>query len=265
MSGTRVFYFVTDTLTEDNCACNEIETIIAPKGATGVEVSGNTDFWNFTPRLKDALWDDNGTFVDMYSTLSERGTTHQQMLDSLVAAQDNLYFGADTPFRGFWVAVCASHPNGTSCSTLTVQAWTTACCGSWTCVCATDGTDSSCASFAVSGPVTFTPPTTWLPNSVNGGPPRYHVQLTFAANLDSDTIIDWVNPLGVQTTGAAPLPLVVTTVTACNGTGVGTRDPQRFWFEPEYVGGIETTGDSCEALTVNWIVTNKGTHLTAGI
>ena len=127
---------------------------------------------------------------------------------------------------------------------------------SWTCVCATDGTCSSCASFAVSGPITFTPPTTWVPNSVGGGPERYHVQLTFAANLDSDTIIDWVNPLPVQTTGIAPTASV-----ACSTPLV----PKTYWFDNEYVGGIYGVGDTSETLTINWIVTQKTTQLTAGL
>jgi hypothetical protein len=254
MAYSGITSFITETLTGAACTTDVTTAVNAPKGSTGVEVTGsNADYWNFSPRLQDAWWDNNGVFACFASALSERGATNSMEFDSFDAQDDNLYLGACTPFRGFYVNMGNVNTNN---ATMTVNYWAACVCGvpNWADTCATDGTFASCAdTFGQDGAVTFTTPTDWTTNSINGGPPRYHVQIAVSADLDADVVVNEIIPLGVQTTG--PVPQAITT----------GGPPPRYFFDPQNVGGVYTVIDASDTLTINWIVTGNTKALVAGI
>jgi hypothetical protein len=99
-------------------------------------------------------------------------------LNSLVAADDFVYIRDRQPYSG--VVVTIGNANGNA-SVLTATYWNGS---AYTNLTETDGTISSGASFGQTGNVTWTMPTDWQPNVVNGTV-GYHIRFAFSANFDS--------------------------------------------------------------------------------
>ena len=231
---TKLTAVVAETLTAVTGALTQASN--APKGAVGMEPTGSATYWQFTPRLKSALWDNDGVFTSHDAALSERGLTNFAEIDSFAVTDDAFYVGCDVPFRGMYVNIKA--PNGTA-SIATWNYWNGS---AWADLSDTDATAAAGATLAVDDIVTWAVPAAWARVSVNGGPPLFYAQLVVSATLDSDTQIAEVIPLPVQTAGPAP-----------NAVTTG-GPPPRYFFNRDSVGGVEVTGLNTETLAANWLV-----------
>ena len=120
-----------------------------------------------------ALYSDDGTFTE------DASAAFTLTLNSLVAAEDKVYVRGDEPFEGIKVDINADNDNAT---TLTVKYYNGT---SYTAVSSlSDGTSSSSKSFKQDGSITWTLPTDWAVDEINGSA-GYHVELTWNNNLDS--------------------------------------------------------------------------------
>lgn len=130
----------------------------------------DTQATSVTPQA--AIYSDDGTFTE--DTVGPMTLT----LSSLIGADDFVYLRGTQPFEGLNVNMNAT--NG-SATTLTATYFNGS---SFTSLSATDGTSSSSASFGQDGNITWTLPTDWEPNAINGTT-GYHVRLAWSANFDS--------------------------------------------------------------------------------
>lgn len=217
----------------------------APRGAKAVEITGTANAWQFTPKLRSALWNDAGVWSDLTEQLSERGTTRFAEIDSFAASNDFLYIGCNVPFRG--VRVNIKNANGTA-SVATWEYWNGT---AWADISDTDATAALGATLAIDNIVTWTPPSDWVQTIVNGRTPLFWVRLTVSVTLDSDTQIAEIVPLAVQSPSVAPLNLTT-----------GGALP-RYSFDPTEVGGLEVVGDNTELVTVNWLCSGRKLNLVA--
>lgn len=128
-----------------------------------------------------------------------------------LAAGDALYFGADIPFRGFFIDVANANGNA---SVMTVEFWNGT---AWTAVTTlTDGTDITGDTLAQDGLVTFDVPATWVKaslrtiESLDGrayvlADPRdvqldlFLVRVTFTLALDADVDLNSIFSLNRST------------------------------------------------------------------
>ena len=140
--------------------------------------AGNTSAWAQDTQVTTAtplaaLYDDDGTFTE------DAAAALTLTLSSLVAADDKVYVRGDEPFEGIKVDINADNDNAT---TLTVKYYNGT---SYTAVSSlSDGTSSSSKSFKQDGSITWTLPTDWAVDEINGSA-GYHVQLTWNNNFDS--------------------------------------------------------------------------------
>ena len=157
----------------------------------------------FNPYLHVLKSTDAGvTFTD-YSKYAQDGSASTDVdLDSLdtLLNGDFILVGAELPFRGVYVDVDDTHPNGTA-STLSVFYWKDDTVDAWADASATDGTDSGGATIATDGLVYWTVPTDWIraklcdiytsmPKNSITNTPYYWTRWSVSAALDSDTLVD---------------------------------------------------------------------------
>ena len=251
MPNTQLDHIVSETITL--VTGNLTQAVNLAVGSAGVEVSGNGNRWNFTPRLHYAAWDNVATPQDETANVTARGTGRFSEIDSFAAATDNYYFATSVPLRGMYVNILNANA---AASIVTWEYWNGS---AWTDLSDTDDTASGGATFAVDNSVTWTVPTDWAKGERVGmaattgiaATGLYWCRFNVSLDLDSDTRIAEFIPLGVQTTG--PVPQNITS---------GGPVP-RYWFNPGQVGGIEAVGDNTETLVLNWLVPTINTTVTA--
>jgi len=227
-----------------------VRSFNAALGATGVTIRGAAlanDGWNFCPRLKKAFKFTavGSIYRDDTAVFAERGVNTTATYNSMVATNDFLYVGCDVPFRGVYVNVV--NANGTA-SVLSAFYWDGS---AWTGLTETDGTTSGGATLAIDNAITWTMPTDWAKTNVNGVGPHFWVRMNSDGGTDSATSIAEVIPMPVQPSvstviGGADTPILVASAVAA----------ERYWFDPENVGGVEITAATTEVVRVEWLVTS---------
>lgn len=171
-----------------------------PPWAHIAKVTVSTDSnYLFCPELRKVWLYENGagSYTDLIDNAKDKNTSTKVILDSF-ADDDYLYIAADEPFRG--IAVDVSAANGTA-SVITVDLSDGD--GTWTDSSDTDGTISSGKTLAVDGLITWTIPTTWLPDTVNGMEKLYWVRISVSSTLDSEVELDSLTLLNRETVGAS--------------------------------------------------------------
>ena len=171
-----------------------------PPWAHKAKVTVSTDSnYLFCLELRKVWLFENGasSYTDLIDNAKDKSTATKVILDSF-ADDDYLYIAADEPFRG--IAVDVSAANGTS-SVITVDLSDGD--GTWTDSSDTDGTISSGKTLAVDGLITWTIPSTWLPDTVNGLENMYWVRISVSSTLDSEVEIDSLTLLNRETVGAS--------------------------------------------------------------
>jgi len=146
------------------------------------------------------LWvydDSAGTYTDATDNAKDKSTSTKVILDDFAAA-DFIYIGADQPFRGF--AVDVSAVNGGSNTTMTVESSDGD--GTWTDTSATDGTTSGSKSMAQDGLVTWTIPSSWVEDTVNGLSNLFWVRVSVDVVFDSEVEVDSITLLNRETVAA---------------------------------------------------------------
>lgn len=249
MSNQKVLGIVGESITF--ATGDLVRSFNRPYGATGVAVRGAAlanDGWNLSPRLKRAFkfTASGSVYREDTATFRERGTNTSATYNSMVATNDFIYIGCDVPFRGVYVNIV--NANSTA-SVLSAFYWDGS---AWTGLTETDGTASAGATLAIDNAITWTVPIDWSTTLVNGTGPHYWIRMNSDGGTDSATSIAEVIPMPIQpsvssATGGADTPILVATAAA----------PERFWFDPEEVGGIEITAANTEVVRVEWLVTQK--------
>jgi hypothetical protein len=137
------------------------------------------------------------TYTDATDNAKDKSTGTKVILDSFAVA-DFIYIGADQPFRGF--AVDVSAVNGGSNTSMTVESSDGD--GTWTDTSATDGTASGSKSMAQDGLVTWTVPTSWVEDTVNGLSKLFWVRVSVDVVFDSEVEVDSITLLNRETVAA---------------------------------------------------------------
>lgn len=230
----RLAYVLADTITSgDGTIARTI-----PKGCYAVSVlngTGNPHF-QFGPRLRAALWDDNGTFEDQTSGVGERGTTTSFDINAFAGGDDAYYIGSDLPFRGFFIDL--ANTNDTA-SVLTVNYWDGT---QWADTSATDGTDVAGDTLKQDGDVFFTTPTDWTKRTVNSLGPYFWVQAVVDNTLDASVSINEISLLNVH--GAEDMTV--------GPAATASVENMPLEIDQEAVGSVECTGDAASEAIVVW-------------
>ncbi len=132
----------------------------------------DTQRTNVTPLA--GVYDNNGTFTE------DAADPIALTLGGLQATEDAVYVRDFQPFDGVRFTMTTDENAAASVVSLAFwngSAWTT-CTGS------TDNTIVAGASLGQTGNISYTLPTTWVPNAVNGTT-GYHLRLTWSANLSA--------------------------------------------------------------------------------
>lgn len=222
--------------------CNHLQIHCPSATLENIEVG-------FGPKIK-RIWfyDDSATdkFADLTQNLIDRNTStgSGNSLNSMQTA-DFLYIGCARRFRG--VSLDVTNTNGNA-ATATWEYWNGS---AWTDITATDGTASGGATLAQDGLVTWTVPTDWVSNAVNGQT-LYWARLKVSAALDATVSI-------VEVTA-----LMNTVLNSANTDAEGydtakirsnndTLPPFCFPFDMEEFGGVELKSASItSAANLNW-------------
>lgn len=253
MANTRIHKIVNEDITF--ATGDLLRASNVPKGAFAVEAratTGNVVAFNFCPKLRGAWWDDNGTWTDLTTNVSERGLTNFAEIDSFHTTQDSFYVGCDVPFQGVYINIKA--PNGTA----SVVTWSyRKSDDTWADTGDTDGTASGGATLAIDNSVTWTMPTDWIPCNLRdvaatASAPAgsyYWVKMNVSATLDSDTQVAEIIPLpagnSLATVAALghTIPIVQTTATQA----------ERWFFDQGSVGGICYRGANTNTARFEWL------------
>ena len=164
--------------------------IVRPRWACAVEIVAGGDFeWCFTSELAGALFFDGtgSTYTELRASLQDgflagSGTGTGSSLNSM-ATDDILYLAFQYPIGGLYLDI--GNANGNA-SVIDVEYWNGS---AWTDLTETDGTISTGFTLAIDGEVTWTAPTDWVRNSVNGVGTYYWLRIKVSAALDSSTSI----------------------------------------------------------------------------
>ncbi len=171
-------------------------TITPRNFATAVVTKYNLNPWLVVLETNDGMLT---APTDYSNTAQDADATTEIDLDSFDTLANGVFLlvGSHLPFRGGYVGVDNSHPNGTT-STLTVSYWNGS---AWVDTTATDGTSSSSKTFAVDGLVYWTVPTARKPGMLSpiypGTPASKYTGLNYywtrwevSVALDSDTLVE---------------------------------------------------------------------------
>lgn len=136
---------------------------------------------------------------------------------------DRLYIGAAWEFEG--LAVLLKDAVNAAAALLTVKYSGPA---GWTTLSATDGTAAAGATFAKSGRITWTVPTDWQRNTLNGtGDEYYWIELSISAALTAGTKASQVLPVRAPD-GLKRVAAYLALHHILNGLAAGAADPP-FW------------------------------------
>ena len=162
-----------------------ITSVGFPPGVQEVMLLCDDDFHpQFAPRIIKCLvtTDNEATFTDYTSEVTDRDTSTSLILDSLDTAAngDYWYLAAYYKFEGATIDVGAT--DSTS-ATMTGYYWNGT---SWADVTITDGTST----FATDATITFTRPTAWEKTTLDGLPGLYVIRFQVSETLDSEVEVD---------------------------------------------------------------------------
>lgn len=224
-----------------------------PAGAIAVDIrgTGTAPLWNFTPRLRRALWFDDsaGTYTDFTAAATDRIST--QAINSFEGAadpyKDFIYLGCDVPFRGVFVDITNTNSNASVANALYPTAQDT-----WAGLTETDGTAVTGATLAQDAAITWTVPTDWVKTTQGGYGQFFWVRIGVTATLDATVSIANLVPLGVETARIAATILAAPTAIM-----------PRYIFDSDVVGGIECSGSTTDTVVAQWLCTGLWGQVTA--
>ena len=137
-----------------------------------------------------------GSYTDYTDEAKDKDTTTKVILDSL-DTDDYVYFGADEPFRGIAVDIGAGNDTA---SALTVELSDGD--GTWSSVSDTDGTNVAGDTLKQDGLITWTPPSTWVEDTVNGLSKLFWARLSVSVALDTEVEVNSFTLLNRETVAA---------------------------------------------------------------
>jgi len=152
------------------------------------------------PEIRKAWIFENGasSYTDVTDTLKSKAVADTTDL-SAFAADDFIYIGADLPFRALAVNLAAA-VNGTT-SVITVELSDGD--GTWTDSSDTDGTISSGKTLGQDGIISWTVPSTWLTDTVNGLSNLYWIRVSVSVVLDASVTVEGILLIGQEALGGA--------------------------------------------------------------